>query len=153
MARPHELLLVSESDVKELREMCAKGVHSSRLLKRAEILLLGNDGYTVDEISDAVGRHPNTVRTTRKRYIDEGLEGAIFERPRPGKPQKIFTKEEALITTIACSEVPEGRSSWTLRMIADKFVQLGEVDKISPETVRKVLKKVNSNRGKKRNGV
>jgi hypothetical protein len=77
----------------------------------------------------------------------------LTEKPRPGKPHKIYSNEEALITTIACSEAPQGYSSWTLRMIADQFVQLSELDGISPETVRRVLKKTNLNRGKKRNGV
>lgn len=152
MARPHELFLVSDGDLEELHQMCSKGTHTSREIKRAEILLLGNEGYTVNEIAEAVGRSPGTVRNVRRRYIDQGLESALTEKPRPGKPHKIYSNEEALITTIAYSEAPQGHSAWTLRMIADKFVQLSELDGISPETVRRVLKKTNLNPGKKRNG-
>jgi len=153
MARPHELLLISEIDLEKLELLCSKGKHSARTLKRAEILRLGNECYSVEEIAAAVGKHANTVRNVRNRYIIGGLDNALYDRPRPGKPQKIFSKEEAMITTIACSEAPAGHSSWTMKMIADKFVQLSEVDHISPETIRKVLKKANSSHGRKKNGV
>ena len=153
MARPHELLLLSEADLKKLVLMCSKGTHPAREIKRAEILILGNECYTVNEIAAAVGRDPNTVRNVRRRYIEGGLEDAIKDKPRPGKPQKIFTKEEALITTIACSEAPPGHNKWTIRMIADKFIQLSELDSVCPETIRRVLKKANSSRGRKKNGV
>ena len=153
MARPHELLLIGPEDLGNLELMCSKGTHPARELKRAEILILGNQCYTVNEIAAAVGRDPNTVRNVRRRYIEEGLESAIKDRPRPGKPQKIFSKEEAMITTIACSEAPSGHSRWTIRMIADKFIQLSEVDHVCPETIRRVLKKANSSRGRKKSGV
>jgi len=153
MARPHELLLISPEDLEILELMCTKGIYPARELKRAEILILGNQCYTVHEIAEAVGRSPNTVRNVRRRYIEEGLEGAIKDKPRPGKPQKIFSSEEAMITTIACSEAPAGHSRWTIRMIADKFIQLSEVDYVCPETIRRVLKKVNSSPGRKKSGV
>ena len=126
MARPHELLLISDHDKVYLKEMPAKGTHSSRELKRAEILLKGDEGYTVAEIAETVDRHPQTVRNVRRRYIEEGLESALTERPRPGKPRKLFVRDESLIATIACSDAPSGHSSWTLRMISDKFIQLSE---------------------------
>ena len=153
MARPHELLIISDPDKAYLKEMLAKGTYSSRELKRAEILLKGDEGYTVAQIAETVDRHPQTVRNIRRRYIEEGLESALAERPRPGKPRKLFVRDESLIATIACSDAPSGHSSWTLRMISDKFIQLSEGKEISHETVRQVLKKTSSNPGKKRNGV
>lgn len=142
MARPHELVLLSGNDREILEELCSKGNLSARVMKRAEILLLGDDCYTVDEIAEATMKSSGTVRNIRKRYITEGLDGALYERPRSGKPpQKINNKEAALIASIACSDPPVGRSSWSLRMIGDKFVELSEVESISHETIRQVLKK------------
>lgn len=152
MARPHELLLVNESDKLKLKEVIAKGTYSSREIKRAEILLKGDEGYTVEEIASVVDRHPQTVRNIRRRYIEEGLESALSEKPRPGIAHKVFANDESMITAIACSKAPVGYSSWTLRMISDRYVQLTEGKQISHETVRTVLKKTNLNLGRKRNG-
>ena len=77
MARPHELLLISDADLEILEQMCSKGTYPVRELKRAEILILGNQCYTVNEIASAVGRDPGTVRNVRRRYIEDGLEGAL----------------------------------------------------------------------------
>lgn len=142
MARPHEILILDEADKQRICSMLDKGRFSVRVLKRAEILLKSDEGYPIDEIARMVNRHPNTVRTIRNRYIKAGLEFALEEKPRPGKPPKIFSREEAVITSLACSEAPDGHSRWTLEMLANKVVQLTELESISTETVRRILKKV-----------
>ena len=81
MARPHELVLLSGNDREILEELCSKGNLAARVMKRAEILLLGDDCFTVDEIAEATMKSTGTVRNIRKRYIAEGLNGALYERP------------------------------------------------------------------------
>ena len=152
MARPHEILILSEGDKASLTSLMNKGFLSARVLKRAEILLKSDQGYTVEEIAEMVDRHPQTVRNIRNKYIEAGLEFALEEKPRPGKPQKIFAEEEAIITTLACSEAPAGHSRWTLKLLADEVVQLTDLDSVHIETIRRVLKKVHSNPGRHNNG-
>lgn len=152
MARPHEILILNDDDKRTICSMLDKGKLSVRILKRAEILLKSDEGYTVEEISEMVDRHAHTVRRIRNRYIEAGLDFALEEKPRPGPPAKIFSREEAIITSLACSDAPDGRSRWTLEMLADKLVQLTELEDVSTETVRRVLKKANSNPGKVSNG-
>ncbi len=153
MARPHEIVLLNTGDKEKLEALTSKGKISARTLKRAEILLRGDDGYTVDQIAELTEKHPQTVRNVRRRHIEEDLDVALNERPRPGKPRKLFDKDIALIATIACSEPPSGRSSWTLRLIADKFVELSEQDSIGKETVRRAIKKTSSSPGRRSSGV
>ena len=83
----------------------------------------------------------STVWRTRKRFAEEGLERALQERPRPGPQCKLDGKEEAHLIAVACSQAPEGHSHWTLRLLADKAVELGFADSMSYETVRRTLKK------------
>ena len=92
------------------------------------------------------------VAATREKYSRFGLRQALGEKPRSGHPPKLSGKGEAMLTAIACSDAPEGRTRWTLRLLADKLVELKEVDSIAHETVRRVLKKTISNRGKKSSG-
>jgi hypothetical protein len=92
------------------------------------------------------------VAATREKYWRFGLRQALGEKPRTGHPPKLSGKGEALLTTIACSNAPEGRTRWTLRLMADKLVELKEVDSIARETVRRVLKKTTSSRGKRNSG-
>jgi transposase len=92
------------------------------------------------------------VAATREKYWRFGLRQALAEKPRSGHPPKLSGKGEALLTTIACSDAPEGRSRWTLRLLADKLVELKEVDSIAHETVRRVLKKTTSSRGRRGSG-
>jgi transposase len=83
----------------------------------------------------------------RQRFVEEGLESALNERPRPGQRRKLDGKQEAHLVAVACSQAPAGHARWTLQLLADKVVELEFADSISPETVRQVLKKTNSSRG------
>ena len=88
-----------------------------------------------------------TIIRTRKACLDEGLEAALFEKPRPGAPPKITGEIEAKLVTLACSDAPEGRARWTLRLLAHKMVELGYIDTISNVAVYQRLKKTNSSPG------
>lgn len=139
---------LSETEKKELQDMLSKGVHAARSLNRARILLWAADGCTITQIHERLGVCRQTVWETCRRYATEGLLAAISDRPKSGRPPLITGRDEAELTMIACQEAPEGRKQWTLRMIADKFVELHPDKHISHEAVRGILKKVTSNRGK-----
>lgn len=126
-----------------LKRIISKGREKARKITRCRILLLANEGKSDTEIIEALMVARNTVRTVRSRYVQEGLVAAISEQPRPGAPNKFTGRQRAKITAIACSKPPEGRNRWTLRLIADKVVELEMVDSISHQTVKRVLKKTN----------
>jgi transposase len=93
-----------------------------------------------------------TVGRTRQRFVEENL-GALDEHARPGAQRKLTGKQEAHLIAVACTPAPEGHARWTLRLLADKVVELGFAAAIAHETVRRVLKKMPSNRGNTSNGV
>lgn len=130
---------------KLLKQLISKGIEKARKITRGRILLLANEGKTDTQIIEALKTARNTIRTVRFRYVREGLESAINEQPRLGAPKKFTGRQKAKITAIACSEPPEGRNRWTLRLLADKIVELKIADTISYKTVERVLKKTNSN--------
>jgi transposase len=92
------------------------------------------------------------VERTRQRFVEEELEAALSERPRPGQPRKLNGKKEALLVALACSDPPKGHQKWTMQLLADRLVELKVVDSIADETVRRVLKKTMSNPGRRSNG-
>ena len=128
---------------KELKQLITKGAEKARKITRARILLLAHEGKTDTHIIEALKTARNTIRVVRSRYIQDGLEAAINEQARSGAPKKFTGRQKAKITAIACSKPPEGRSRWTLRLIADKVVELRISDEISYKTVERTLKKTN----------
>ena len=94
-----------------------------------------------------------TVERVRQRFVEAGLESALHERPRPGAAPKLTGQEEAHLIAVACSQPPLGRARWSLRLLADKAVELGLCDSLSHEAVRQTLKKTSSSPGKSSNGV
>ncbi len=130
-------------DRKLVKQLISKGTEKARKITRCRILLLAHEGQSDPQIMEALKVARNTIRSVRWRYVQEGLEAAINERPRPGAPKKFTGRQKVKITAIACSEPPEGRSRWTLRLIADRVVELEMVDNISHQTVKRILKKTN----------
>ena len=128
---------------KYLKQIISKGKEKSRKLTRSRILLMADAKKKDIEIINALETTRNTVRQIRKRYVDEGLEAAINERPRIGGRRKFSGIQRAKITALACSEAPQGRSRWTLRLIADRVVELGIAEEISYKSVGNILKKTN----------
>jgi transposase len=124
-----------------LLDMISQGKVSARKVKRANILLLADDGRKDEEIAAALHTSLSTVERTRKRCVFEGLEAALRERPRPGAKCKLDARGEAILETLAQSKPPEERKNWTMQMLADRLIELNVVDTISDETVRKHLKK------------
>ena len=124
-----------------------------RTVKRALSLLKADQGLRDREIADVLLVNAATVARARKRYVEEGLEAAINDRPRPGQERKLDGKQEAHLIAFACSAAPEGHTHWTLQLLADQVVELEFADSISLETVRQMLKKTNSSPGRRRSGV
>ena len=131
-----------------LQGIIRSGKHKARKITRCRILLLANgpNGKTDQEIADALNVSLATIFNIRRRYAQEGLEPAISERPRSGQPPKFKGRAAAKITAIACSTPPAGQAKWSLRLLADRAVELKIVDSISHQSINNILKKTNSNR-------
>ncbi len=132
---------LSESEIKQLQEITSKGKTAARKLKRAQILLLADEGHPDKTIAQMLKVGESTVHRIRQRCVEEGVELALKERPRQGSNRKLDGKTEAFLVATACSEAPEGRESWTMQLLADRLVELNLVESISDETVRRTLKK------------
>lgn len=136
----------------QLMEITRRGRSPARKLKRAMIVLKADEGRGDGEIAQMVDVGLATVGRSRKRFVEEGLEMALSERPRSGRPLEIGGKQQAHIIALACSQPPEGHARWSLRLLAEKAVELEIVESVSPEGVRKLLKKTRSSPGRRSNG-
>ena len=132
---------LSESEIKQLQEITSKGKTAARKLKRAQILLLADEGHPDKTIAKMLKVGELTVHRIRQRCVEEGVELALKERSRRGSSKKLNGKSEAFLIATACSDAPEGRESWTMQLLADRLVELKLVESISDETVRRTLKK------------
>jgi transposase len=134
---------LSQEERKELEKLSRQGTEKVRKVKRARILLLADEGHKDQEIAERVEVAHSTVERIRKRYGQAGMAGSVNEKPRSGRPRGISAQTRAKVTALACSEAPAGRSQWTLRLLADKVVELEYIDSISYQSVRNILKKTN----------
>lgn len=114
---------------------------------------MADEGYSNKEVVEVLKVTRPTVNRIRKVYCQEGLDSAINEKPRSGAPPKIDGTIEAQVTLLACSKPPGGRSTWTLKLLADKLVELEVVDSISTMTVQRILKKARPSLGRRLDGV
>ena len=138
---------LNEQEREELRQYLRKGKSSARSLTRARILLLADDGRDDDEIAETLKVSKSTIIRIRTRYCEGGLDSALHEKARSGAPSKIDGRIEAELTLLACSDPPDGRSKWTVRLLADKLVEIAVVDSISHMSVQRLLKKMKLNLG------
>lgn len=141
MPKALQPITLSEAEQTELRLLINQGVHPARMIKRAQILLQSHAGKKPQDIASWLGTCLSTVYNVRQRYLAEGMDGALHEKPRPGQPVKLDLRQEAAITVLACSNAPDGHARWTIRLLADRVVKAGIVDSIAPETIRRFLKK------------
>ena len=139
--------------VAQLQQMLSKGKQSVRSLKRAQVLLALHQGNTPSVVAQLVSVSPAMVYNIRNRYVAEGLVVALSEKPRPGQPSKFDKAAQAHLTAIACSQAPDGRSRWTLQLLADRLVELRLVKSISHQAVGEQLKKTCLNPGSSSSGV
>ena len=143
---------LSAEEKAKLMELVGKGKSPARTMLRAHILLASdkeNEKYmTISEISKAYHTTPTTVKNVRASYCEKGLEATINRKKRetPPVPAKVTGEVEAHIIALACGEPPEGYSKWSLRLLAERTVELGYIDSISHVTVSTILKKTNLSR-------
>ena len=140
---------LTDADRKTLSDIVSKGQSPAKLILRANILLASDKNskkhMTVAEIANAFNTTPTTVQNVRTSYANNGLEATINRKKRetPPVPPKVTGDVEAHIIALACGEPPEGYSRWTVRLLADKCVELNYAESISHMTVSRVLKKTN----------
>ena len=136
----------------ELEQLVAKGKVAGYKIRHAQILLKADqaeDGpaWKDARIAEAFTVHWTTVERLRKRFVERGLEVALAHQTRKNYRRKLDGDAEAHLIALACSEAPEGRSHWTLRLLADRLVELNVVENVSHMTVSRTLKKTNLSRG------
>jgi transposase len=145
-------VMLSETEREELKRLIAAGTAPARKLTHARILLKADQspegpGWVDEEkVAEAVEVSQPTVSRVRKQYVQEGLEAALNRRP-PNRHyhRKLDGEQEARLIALACSEPPEGQARWSLRLLADKLVELEIVEEeVSYQTVRRTLKKTPS---------
>ena len=147
------IVALTDEERQTLHEMLSRGTAAARKLTHARILLKadaspGGPRWNDEAIAEALEIGRATVERVRKALVEEGLEGALERRkPRRHYRRKLDGDGEAHLIALACQEPPEGRSHWTLQLLADRMVELEYVDEISYQTVRRTLKKTNSSLG------
>ena len=137
---------VVDLDAEERRTLHAivhSGKHSARKRRWAQALLKAGEGWTDEKIAEAFDLSVPTMERIRRRFVEEGMEVALGARSHAPRPylQRLDGAQEARLIALACGKAPEGRQRWTLRLLADKIVELEVVDRVSYQTVRRVLKK------------
>ena len=143
------IIELSDADRKALQEVVSKGKSSAKAILRANILLASDRNnkrhMTVAEIAETYHTTPTTVQNVRTSYANNGLEATIARKKRetPPVPPKVTGDVEAHIIALACGDPPEGYEKWTLRLLADKCVELNYAESLSHMTVSRILKKTN----------
>jgi len=142
------IVTLTTAERERLESLTQAGKQSARAITRARILLLTDQGeegpmWEDRRVAEALGCGHRTVERIRERFVTEGLDAALKPkaRPRPPREPVLDGAAEARLIALACSATPDGRKAWTLRMLADKLVELEVVDAVSHETVRRTLKK------------
>jgi transposase len=143
-------VILSDTERDHLKQLIASGTASARKLTHARILLKADDGaqgagWVDEKVAEAVETSQPTVARIRRQYFEEGLDAALNRRPPTREYQrKLDGESEARFVALACSEPPEGEARWSLRLLADKLVELEIVEDVSYQTVRRTLKKTPS---------
>jgi transposase len=145
------IVKLREEERQKLKEVVSKGKAAAYKIRHANILLktdTNGPAWQSKDIARAFGVHENTVSKIRQRFVEPGLEAALSRKKQdyPSRAPKFDGAAEAHLIAVACSQPPEGRSRWTLKLLADKVVELEIVSSVVPETVRQALKKTNLNR-------
>lgn len=144
---------LTEEERRDLQALVSKGKAAARKLTRGRVLLLADQAEGGPAMGDAAIANvlrcgQATVERCRRQFVEEGLEEALNPKPtRRIYERRLDGKMEAHLVAIACGAPPEGRARWTLRLLADRLVGLGEIDSISHETVRQTLKKMSLSLG------
>lgn len=153
MPRKRQFISLSKTEQSSLTTILTKKETSAREQTRARVLDLLDRKEHPDSIANLLKIGVATVYNLQKRFLEEGFEATLIDKPRSGKPPTIKPEERAKITALACSDAPPGYARWSLRLLADKSVEIGYVESISAMEVGRILKKTRYNRTNKSNGV
>lgn len=134
-------VMLMDDERAALEALVTKGKRAARTQTRARILLKAADGWQDAAIMAALNVSATMVAKIRQRCVEDGVEAALKDRPRPGQKRKLTDRQAAHLIAIACSEAPDGHDHWTLRLLADQVVELQYADSCSYETIRQLLKK------------
>lgn len=147
---PRYRVTLTKEERKELETITRRGKTHARRVLQARALLLCDAGeagpaWNVADVAEALGLTSRTVEHLKKRFVEDGLEAAIERKPREKPPREIIFDGafEARLIALACSDAPDGRRRWTVRLLADKAVELKFAESVSHMTVQRVLKKTN----------
>ena len=143
MSRPTHYIELTEEEQACLTKLLKEGKHSAGQQRRARILDLLHRHTPPPTIAELLSVSRATVYNVAKRYGSQGYRAAIEDKARSGAPPKVDGSVGAQITALACSTAPEGHARWTLRLLADKVVELAWMDDISHTTIKHILKKTN----------
>lgn len=139
---PREEIELKEQERRELERLSTSGVSSVRTLQRAQVLLALDRGVLDIDITRVLGIERTRVWRIRKRYVEQGLDRALVEQSRPGRPREYDDKAEAELVALACSEPPAGYSRWSLSLLTEvAHQQSAALQQVSQSKVRQVLKK------------
>lgn len=138
------IVKLTSTERKQLREIIAKGKAPAYKIKHANILLKAEADWSDEKVAQAFGCNVNTPRNVRQRFVQQGLEAALERKKQdvPSREKILDGKGEAHLIALSCSQPPEGRTRWTLHLLADKLIELQVVNSLSYETVRRTLKKM-----------
>lgn len=146
------LVRLTEEQRLELTRRLQREALTQRQRRRFQILLFADQGQTDAQIVQTTGASASTVERLRHRFARDGFAVACVEKPRCGAPAKLDGKQEALIVALACSDAPDGRAQWSAGLLANRAVELEIVESVSESTVRRLLKKTRSSRGRSSRG-
>jgi transposase len=138
---------LKDDEVKFLTDFLKKGQKNARSLTRARILLLANQEKGDTEIAKTLGVGRNTSLRIRKRYLEEGLQSALVDKPRPGQPEKYNERHVAEIIAQACTQPPDGSKRWSITLLTEELSKKEGFETINRESVRLILKKAKLNPG------
>ena len=141
MPRKKHIVKLTPEERQELRQLISSGQARARTLTRARILLKADENWSDEFISEALDVGVATVQRVRKRFVEGGLQALHNRKPQRKYRRKLDGKAEAHLIALSCSSPPEGHKRWTLRLLAERLVSLEEVESVSHETVRQMLKK------------
>ena len=153
MPKKKYIVTLTDEERTVLEELINKGKNPAYKVNHARILLLADTnhsggGWSDRDISQALKISVATIERVRQRLVEEGLEAALNRKKQQNRRQRLLDGEkEAHLIALTCSSPPEGQGGWTMKMLAERMVQLGHVESISNETVRQTLKKTNSSLG------
>ncbi len=153
MPRKRQIIQLSKTEQSSLTQILTKKETSAREQTRARVLDLLARKEHPDKVANLLKVGIATVYNLQKRFLEEGFQATLAEKPRSGKPPRIKPEQKAKITALACSDAPAGYARWTLRRLADKAVEIGYIESVSHMEVSRILKKTLSSRINKSSGV